>query len=352
MLLNSDPAHFLVTIVLSFLTGLEVKSYRQQFHAESENYFIGTARTTTFLGILGLILYKIAPRTLLLYTAGFLVFSTLFALFYLHRLREKKTSILPFLVSLIVYGYGPLTAMYPIWMPALLFVLIVFLLNAKSLISDIAVHLDSREMETLGKMVLLSVVILPLLPNTNVIPHLPLSPFKIWLAVVVVSAISYGGYLTQKYLFPDRGLFVTALIGGTYSSTATTVVLAKKASHGQRTGIMTASIIAATAVMYLRLIVIALLFNRTIARDLALPFTLLALAGFLLAYLYARRDSDKKKNTSVAGKNPLELGTAFVFALLFVLMIGLTQTVTTIYGVTGLKLFAFIAGFTDMIING
>jgi len=348
MLLNTDATQFIVTIALSFLTGLEVKSYRQEYHADSRDYFIGTARTTTFLGILGFVFYRLDPRHLHVYTAGLLVFSALFALFYIQRLRRAKTSILPFLVTLIVYTYGPLTALSPLWMPALLFVLTVFLLNAKTSISNLSLRLDSRELETLGKMVLLSVVILPLLPNRNVIPHLPLSPFKIWLAVVVVSAISYGGYLSQKYFFPHRGLLVTALIGGGYSSTATTVVLAKKARQHKATGQITAALIAATAVMYLRLIVIAFLFNQDIARNLAPPFLLLALAGFLLALFHARSENPEKRSVTLAGGNPLELKTAFLFAALFVLMILLTQTVTSFYGVKGLKIFAFAAGFTDI----
>ena len=344
----SSTMHFIVTFVLSFLTGFEVKTYRQQYHPDSTTYFFGTVRTTTFLGILGFVLYSIDPQRLIVYTAGLLSFSAIFALFYAQRLRDQKTSILLYLVSLGVYTYGPLTVLYQLWMPALLFVLIVFLLNAKTTISSISLKVDARELETMGKMVLLSAVILPLLPNTNVIPHIPLSPFKIWLAVVVISTISYGGYLAQQYLFPAKGIFLTGLIGGTYSSTATTVVLAKKAREGKTDAMMTASILAATAVMYIRLIMVAFVFNAAIARSVLLPFLFFAVAGFVVVFFYYRSGSRMTTSVNESEKNPLELKTAFIFAALFLIMIMLTHAVTNHYGIGGLKLFSFIAGFSDI----
>ncbi|MFX4253400.1 DUF4010 domain-containing protein, partial [Aliarcobacter butzleri] len=78
-------------------------------------------------------------------------------------------------------------------------------------------------------MILLSSVVLPLFPEDNFIPYLGISLYKIWLTVVVISAISYAGYIVHKYLFPSKGIFFTGIIGGIYSSTATTVVLSKKA---------------------------------------------------------------------------------------------------------------------------
>ncbi len=350
MNLSPDPIHFIVTLALSFLTGLEVKTYRMQYHPDSTTYFFGATRTITFIGILGFVLYTIAPESLIVYTSGLICFSILFALFYNHQLQKKKITILLYLVSIVVYTYGPLTVLYPLWMPTLLFVLIVFLLNAKSTISTISLKINARELETFGKMLLLSAVILPLLPDTNVIPYIPLSPFKIWLAVVVISTISYGGYLAQRYIFPSRGIIITGLIGGTYSSTATTVVLAKKAGEYDRKEVITAAILSATAVMYIRLIIVSFAFNTKIAENLISPFLFFAFLGFIAAWAYSRKAKNDSHSTSVqiTGDNPLELGTAFIFAALFVVMILLTHAATQYYGGSGLRVFSFIAGFTDI----
>ena len=345
--INLDLIHFLLTTVFSFLVGLEVRTYKERFHSNKVN-FIGTARTYTFIGILGFIFYKIDPTHLTIYTAMLISLTTLYALFYYQRLLEQKQSILLYLVMLSVYTFGPLSIIYPLWMPSLLFVLILFILNAKLSIQKLSLGINTHEFETLGKMVLLSAVILPILPNANVIPYIPLSPFKIWLAVVVISGISYGGYLAQKYFFPNRGYFLTGIIGGTYSSTATTVVLARKAHSVGGNPLIDASIIAATSMMYLRLIVVAMVFNLPIGIELALPFSILAILGFTFSLICIKRGNNEQTETDFDDNNPLELRTAFIFAFLFVIMMLLTEYVIQFYGSGGLKALSFLVGFTDI----
>ncbi|WP_294957150.1 DUF4010 domain-containing protein [Sulfurovum sp.] len=348
MSLAPDLIHLVITVAFSFLVGMELKTYRQQYHAQQENLYFGTARTYTFIGLLGYIFYKIDTVHLMLYLAVLIVLSLLFLVLYMKKVEEGKSSILPFVVMLSVYALGPMTERFPLWMPSLLFVLIIFLLNAKPSLQRLSGGINTHEFETLGKMVLLSAVILPLLPRTNVIPYLSISPFKLWLAVVVISGISYGGYLLEKYLFPSKGYFLTGILGGTYSSTATTVVLARKAKNTGNSAVITAGIIAATSVMYLRLLVVALVFNVQIARALALPFFGLALVGLIIAAFYLRLKKASSVKPDFVDKNPLELGTAFLFAFLFALMMFLTGFVMQYYGNNGLRGLSFAVGFTDI----
>ncbi|OQX49914.1 MAG: beta-carotene 15,15'-monooxygenase [Epsilonproteobacteria bacterium 4484_20] len=346
--LSSDLVHLVITVVFSFLVGMELKTYRQQFHAKDENLFFGTARTYTFIGILGYIFYRIEPVHLILYISVMVALSLLFLVLYMKKIQEGRSSILPYVVMLSVYAFGPLTERFELWMPSLLFVLIIFLLNAKQSLQRFSSDINMHEFETLGKMVLLSAVILPLLPNTHTIPYLPISPFKMWLAVVVISGISYGGYLVQKYFFPSKGYFLTGIFGGTYSSTATTVVLARKAKVGGDNHVIDAAIIAATSMMYLRLLVVATVFNFSVARSLALPFVAAALIGMLVSFVYLKRGERRTMNPDFVDKNPLELGTAFLFAGLFVLMMLVTHFVINHYGNSGLQILSFIVGFTDI----
>ncbi len=345
MNINIDFINFIVTVVFSFLVGLEIKTYRIQFHDDSKRYFFGTTRTFTFIGILGFVFYRIDLNAYLVVLMGL---TFLYGLFYFQKLKAHRQSILLYLVMLIVYSFGPLSVNFPIWMDALVFVIVVFVLNAKEAIHKFSLDFNTYEFEILGKMVLLSAVILPLLPKNNVIPYIPLSPFKIWLAVVVISAISYAGYIVQKYFFPSKGFFLTGLIGGTYSSTATTVVLSRKSKEIGKDNVIDAAIIAATSVMYIRLIVVAMIFNLAIAKIIALPFIILSVAGFIISFFYMRVGKKDTETPNIVDKNPLELGTAFVFAFLFVIMIMLTHFITRHYGSSGLEIFSFIVGLTDI----
>jgi len=348
MSLSPDLIHLVVTIVFSFLVGMELKTYRQQYHAKDGNLYFGTARTYTFIGILGYVFYKIEPAHLTLYITVLVLLSLLFLVFYREKVEKGRSSILPYAVMLSVYAFGPLTERFALWMPSLLFVLIIFLLNAKQSLQRFSSDINMHEFETLGKMVLLSAVILPLLPNTNTIPYLPISPFKMWLAVVVISGISYGGYLVQKYFFPSKGYFLTGIFGGTYSSTATTVVLARKAKVGGDNPVIDAAIIAATSMMYLRLLIVAAVFNFSVARSLALPFFILAIVGMFVAFFFMKRGANKTATSDFVDKNPLELRTAFLFAGLFVLMMLITHFVIGHYGNGGLQVLSFVVGFTDI----
>ena len=336
---------FIITIVFSFLIGLEVKTYKLHFHEKSSSYFFGSARTFTFVGMLGFLFYHINLYAYLMVLASLTV---LYTLFYYQRLLNHKQSIILYLVLLIVYSFGPISINNPIWMTSLVFVLVIFILNAKVGIQNFSNYVNKKEFETFGKMVLLSAVILPLLPNKDVIPYIPISPFKIWLVVVVVSAISYGGYIAQKYFFQSKGYFLTGLIGGIYSSTATTVVLARKAKQLGYNPVINGAIIISTSVMYLRLIVVALIFNIDIAKSITIPFLVFSAFGIAtsLFFLYSKKKRDVTHD--FVDDNPLELRTAFIFALLFIVMMALTKYITTEFGSIGLQIFSFVAGFTDI----
>ena len=344
---DTHLVQFMLTLAFSFLIGLEVKTYQQHFGKAVRDDFFGTTRTLTFTGLLGYVFYSIEPNYLVLYIAGLMSYTLLFALFYYQKLREGQHSILLYLLYLIVYSFGPMLILFPPWFAALLFVIVIFVLNAKGVIQRFSEHTDTIEFETMGKMVLLSGVILPILPDHSINHLVPLSPFKIWMAVVIISGISYAGYIVQKYLFPNRGYYLTGLIGGIYSSTATTVVLAKKmAIYEER--VLDAGIIAATAMMYLRLIIVAAIFNLTIAKEILIPFCVFSGLGFIVSLLFLQAKENDMESAILVDANPLELGTAFLFAVLFVVMMSVTTYVTQTYGLQGLKILSFITGLSDI----
>ncbi|MMZ62798.1 hypothetical protein D1872_250190 [compost metagenome] len=109
-----------------------------------------------------------------------------------------------------------------------------------------------------------------------------------------------------------------------------------------------AGIVAATAMMYLRLIVVAGIFNIAIAKAVAVPFGIFALIGLMLSLFLMERAQRRVSQGAVIDKNPLELGTAFLFAILFVVMIYLTSYVTHHYGRHGLQILSFFTGMTDI----
>ena len=155
-----------------------------------------------------------------------------------------------------------------------------------------------------------------------------IAPHQAWLALVVISALSYVSYLAQRNWKAAADGLCMAALGGLYSSTATTVVLARQAKAGSLTKRQAqVGITLATAIMYLRILLIVAVFNRPLASTLMIPLCGLALAGMLicaLQYWFAKpvaKDADAPASTlQAAGANPLQLGPAALFAALFVLV--------------------------------
>jgi len=343
-LLHTDWVELIVVIIAGFLIGLEVKAHRISKNAHKE---IGSVRTFTFIALIS---YVFAKLDITLYIIGYLAIVLHLSLFYFHKLQSSKSGMMTFLLSSLVYSFGLVIIKFNIWMLLIIFVAIVFISTLNKRLEHFYTLFDEREIETFAKLLLLSGVVLPLLPHEQISELIPVSYFKIWLAVVVVSLFSYVGYVLKKYVFNDKGYLVTGILGGIYSSTATTIVLAKKASSGNTPNLFTSSIIIATALMYLRLLGITYAFNFEIANKLLLPFLTLALLTFLTSVFFYKKSKIATINPTVQSedKNPLELSTAFLFAFLFIVMAVVTHFVLSRYGGVGLNILSFIVGFTDI----
>ncbi len=177
-----------------------------------------------------------------------------------------------------------------------------------------------------------------------------ITPYKVWLALLAVTTVSYASYLVQRFLKPGANDLAVAVLGGLYSSTATTVVLARHAAadrgHNPQAQ---AGIIVATAIMYLRILVIVAVFNFALACRLAPAALALSLAGVALAAVqYRRARGTAGAMPHAVPRNPLELWAAALFAALFVLVSVVAGWARDRYGALGLDALAAAVGVTDV----
>lgn len=352
-LLSQVWFQFGLVALLGFMTGLELHGFleerRDEQRGEEKPVRFGTSRTYTFIAILGYVCTVLdgSLRTYLTILAGLLI---LLSIFFLHKLKMRQSSALQPLVALVVYSYGPAVILQPPWFLVLLFVSVVFTLNARPLAHQILEIADKHEMLTLAKFLLISGVILPLLPNTPVSSYVPATPFKIGIAVLVISSISYTGYILKKYFMKRQGFLVAGLLGGLYSSTATTLVLSRKTNEAPEAGpSLNAGIVAASGVMYIRLLLLVAFLNSALLRNISIPLIVLGLITLITALLKSRAVKEIQVQGSEMGRsNPLEVGVAMLFAFLFVVMIIVTRQVILHFGKSGLDILSFAVGFTDI----
>lgn len=337
---------FVVTVLFSFVLGLELHSYRR---ASGRDLGFGTTRTLTLIGATGFALDSIGGLPAV--AGGLLLLGTWLTLFYGFQLREGREHLLLPLIAVMTLLIGPIARREPFWFLVLYVVVVIVMLGAKPGIRRFSDALRSNESITLAKFLIMAGLILPLLPGSQIAPFISVTWYQVWLAVILVSGISYLSYLAQTYFFPNRGVMLTGILGGLYSSTAATVVLARRGREtGGDGGRFGSAIIMASAMMYLRLwFLILVLGPAGTAVHLAGPFG--AIAGLSLAMgwlLYRRRPpiSDYAGDPEV--RHPLEFITALVFAFLFVFFAGVTTVVVTRFGIGGLNWMSFLVGFTDI----
>jgi uncharacterized membrane protein (DUF4010 family) len=227
----------------------------------------------------------------------------------------------------------------------------VLFLGAREKLHALAKKVELHEITTTGMFLVLTGVILPLAPREPVTELTAITPHQVWLAVVAVSSVSYGSYLVQRFVSPRRGILAASVLGGLYSSTVTTVVLARRVRHAAKSSLdLQAGIVLATSLMYLRIAVIVAVFNMALARSLAPWFGGLFAAAALLSYVLHWRARglaiDDKDFTRP--KNPLELTSAAIFAGMFVLVSLATTWVQGEFGQAGVYALAALIGVTDI----
>ena len=337
---------FLLTVLMSFLLGLGLREY---YLFSGKTQVFGSTRTCTFVGIIGFVLFR-AGSGGLLYFGGMLVLGLLLGLYYQSRLAQQQVGLIGILMALLAYLVGPIALKLPDWFLILYVITALFVLNAKEKIHLLTERMARQEIITLARFLVLSGVILPLTPKESIAEFVPVSLHQTWTAVVVISGISYLGYLIQTYLLKGQGMLLTGAIGGIYSSTAATVVVAR---HSREIAAASrqpaAAIILATALMYPRLLVVVAIFNLPLSLHLAPGFLTLAAVAAGWAFLVNRDHGGGGQGAAVAPPpNPLELSSALLFAALFVALSAANQYILREYAHAGLQWMSFLAGLADI----
>jgi uncharacterized membrane protein (DUF4010 family) len=251
--------------------------------------------------------------------------------------------------ALTTYVAAALVYREQFWIATTLTVASMLLLELKSALEGLTQRIAQQEILTFTKFLLLTVVILPVLPNRE-FGTFAINPAKAWLVVVAVSTVSYGSYVIQKVTKGEGGVMLAALLGGAYSSTVTTVVLAKRAKRENRPHLFSGVTLVASGMMYLRLAGLVMIFNGNLITILGVPFLVLAGASIACGWLWSRVPDATAGDVEreFEPKNPLELRAALGFAVLFVTMLVATHLVVTYLGKAGVYSLAALMGVTDV----
>ena len=338
---------FSAALGLGLLLGLERERKR-----EAELLFGGirTFALIALLGAVGAFMERELDQGWLLLTT-FTALSALVIVSYATTAARGELGITTEVTALLAFIVGALCGWEKVGVASVATVVCLLLLTLKDFLHRLARRVELADVEATLQFAVISVIILPLLPNQNFGPP-PLdviNPYKIWLMVVLIAGLNFLGYLLVKVLGSEHGLVLTGILGGLVSSTAVTLSFSQRSrQEPSLSSAFVLAILVAWTIMFVRVFVMVGVVNRELARNLALALGCMAAAGLLISFFLWQRSKARETGTVSAGANPFELSEAIKFGFLFGFVTVVAKAAETYFGATGLYLAGALAGLTDV----
>jgi uncharacterized membrane protein (DUF4010 family) len=310
------------TFVIGLLTASGVGSIiglEREFNTHGEAAHLGGLRTFTLIALTGFIVGELAQHThIYLLLAATLGFMGIIGIAYFIQTQNQKLGLTSELGMLLTFFLGVLIAYGYIQEALAAVVVITTILSLKEQLHDIVKKLTNEELFAFIKFIILALLILPMLPNQTFGPDNSINVRDLGLIVIVVLTFNFGGYLLLKFGSPNKGILLSALIGGLFSSTMIAWVFASRSRERPEYGpVYGAGIVLASSVMLVRVFILTTIFAFPVAKLLILPLSMMLLASVVPAIISWRRDEQVQTGALDAG-NPLDMKNALFFAGLYI----------------------------------
>jgi uncharacterized membrane protein (DUF4010 family) len=332
---------------LGLLLGLERERKR-----DAELLFGGvrTFALIALLGAVGVFVERELNQGWLVLVA-FIAVGALVVVSYITTAARGEMGITTEISALLAFIVGALCGWDRVGVASVATVVCLLLLTLKDYLHRLARRVELEDVEATLQFAVISVIILPLLPNETFGPP-PLdviNPYKIWLMVVLIAGLNFLGYVLVKVFGSEHGLVVTGILGGLVSSTAVTLSFSQRSrQEPAMSSAFVLAIVVAWTIMFFRVVVMVGLVNPSLAAVLGLPLGLMAATGVLISLVLWRRTRSRETGVVTAGANPFELGEAIKFGLIFGVVTVVAKAAEVYLGETGLYLAGAVAGLTDV----
>jgi len=347
---SADPLLSLaVALAIGLLIGLERGWHERE---REEGGRVAGLRTFGLIGLLGgatgLLATEMAS-SLLLGLAGLGVAAALIAGHLRARRDRRDVSITSLIAGLVTFALGAATVLGYAMEAAATAVVAALLLGYKPELHRWVRAIEAEELRSALKLLLISVVVLPILPDRGFGPYQALNPYDIWWMVVLISAISFAGYLAIKIIGVSKGALVTGLLAGLASSTALTLHFSRLARRRpELTPMLAPAILLACGTMFPRMLLVASLVAPGMFRPLILPAGTMAMAILTVALVMHRRGRPRQTEAVAPLSNPLQLGSALSFGLLLGVIMLMARWLEAEFEGAGVLVLAAVSGLSDV----
>lgn len=332
---------FLIAIGIGLLIGLERE--RVASARAGVRTFGLVALLGAIAGMLGEHFDSVAPFAL-----GMAIIGAMIIAAYLRHPDPVDPGTTSVVALLVCYCLGVAVWLGHAMIAVMLGVATTILLYFKTELRGVATRLEAKEWVSIFQFSILSLVILPILPDETFDPYGALNPRQVWWMVVLISGLSLAGYATLRLVGTRYGAAVVGIAGGLASSTATTLIYARSSRLNPHTAPMAALVIVlSNLVMMVRVAVIAAVVAPGVVLGLLIvivPALLLGVAS-LLWYWRAQTVSDTLLPET---RNPTELRAALGFGIAYAAVLFASAWLSEIAGTQGMYVLALVSGLTDM----
>lgn len=342
----------LAALGVGLLIGIERGWHGRQ---EDEGDRVAGIRTFSLVGLLGGIWAEMTTFVNeWILAAIFLAFAALVIASYIVETsvhQTKDIGITTEVTLLITFSLGVWAAFGYHAMALGSAVLVITLLSLKPVLHKWLKTIEVQEIYAGIKLLVISVILLPLLPNKGFGPWQSLNPYWIWWMVVLISGLSFTGYFLIKYMGERFGTILTAVTGALASSMAVTLNLAQfaKQQKSHSTTIFVAGVLTASSIMLVRVFIEVAIVNASLLHPLWIPLSLMAAlvgGGGLWLWRIYNKATDQEPELEL--RNPLQFSTALQFGFLLSLILFLATAMERWFGNEGIYLLAIFSGLIDV----
>ena len=337
---------FAVAIGLGMLLGLERERSKVEDGGAGVRTFALIALSGALAGHLGQSL-----RLDWLALALFVAVAALIVGMYVVTAQRGDTGITTEVSALLAFLLGLLCARGQLQLASWIAVAMALLLALKDWLHQLARHINATDVEATLKFSIVTLIVLPLVPDINYGPP-PMdviNPYKIWLMVVLISALNFSSYLLIKIVGAEHGVGLTGLLGGLASSTAVTLGFSQRSRQTNAdASALALGIVLAWTVMFFRVALMTALISWDLGRQIAWAMGLLCVAGLGASYWLWQRNRKRERGQIEPGNNPFELDEAIKFGLMFGVVLLVARAAQVYLGDLGLYIAAAVAGLSDV----
>ncbi|PPD43234.1 MAG: hypothetical protein CTY16_13745 [Methylobacter sp.] len=337
-----------IALAIGLLIGLE-RGWRTR--NRDEGMRVAGLRTYGLIGLLGglwgILSKEIDP---ILLGFSFLGLTLVLLVAYSKSLDKfEDFSITSMIASLITFALGALAVFGHITVACSAAVVITSLLGFKPLLHGWMKKLEQQELDATLQLLLISVVILPILPDQGYGPWAAFNPYHIWWMVVLIAGISYLGYFAIRIVGDRHGPVLTGALGGLVSSTAVTLDLSRLSKHyPDNDRVLAAGILTACATMFARTLLLVSIMNPVLFRALLPALLLMCLSTYLVAFLLWKNAREFRTSEELSLENPFQLGMALKFGAFLTVILLLSNLLKMYFGNMGTYFLAAASGLADV----